>query len=86
MAGCGSVAPGGQSEEELSAVGLRLSTWRGKVSNRGVGKSAVRPQLESKSRPLFTTVLVMTRRKQETKSEPCGSEVGGLTPWALVKV
>lgn len=86
MAGCGSEVPGGQNEEELSAVGLRLSTWRGKISNRGVGKSAVRPQLDSKSRPLLTTVLVVTGRKQETKSEPCGRKVGGLTPWALVKV
>lgn len=86
MAGCGSVAPGAQNKEQLSAVRLRLSTWRGKISNRGVGKSSVRPQLESKSRPLFTTVLVMTGRKQETKSEPCGGKVGGLTPWALVKV
>lgn len=86
MAGCGSEAPGGQNEEELSAAGLRLSTWRGKISNRGVGKSAVRPQLESKSRPLFTTVLVMSGRKQETKSESCGRKARGLTPWALVKV
>lgn len=76
MAGDGREAPGGLEPGGTFRYGRSVS--RGKGINWEVGKSAVRPQWKSTSRPLFTTMLVMTGKQKQ--------KVGGLTPWALDKV
>lgn len=64
-------------------AGLESAQWRGKRTNPGIGKSAWRPRLESKSRTLFTTVTVMAgNRKQNLKLE---RKSGSTIPWALVR-
>ena len=56
---------------------LRLSVWRGKRTNRGVRKSALRPQLVSKS-GVFLPCAGDDKKQERDRSPALGKWVTGL--------